>query len=292
MKKFIITTLLAIVFALPSFAQTENIEQKLLNIGLFATTEVNDRLEIEKLFKNQSKYANSQNMKKLKAAYSDAYRNFDGLSYEDFFKMVEETWDLYKNLKYETIVKNITVNGVYADVEVVETAKGVTKEIGETTKKNGNIASESRVIYNLQKFGKTWKIISDNILSEQTYLLYGEANNIAMDLSSPSQVAQGQQYNVVFDVAIPNGCFGLGSITSEDIIYPQKPPTEVFRNVKKDVALERVLTSNKNNHNEYAIASIGLTKPNITKDKEIHIDIVGMGFLMNRVNVLPLSKGK
>ena len=183
-------------------------------------------------------------------------------------------------------------NGIYADVEVIETAKGMTKEVGETTKKNGNISSESKVIYNLQKFGKTWKITSDNILSEQTFLLYGEANNIAMDLSTPSQVSQGEQYSVIFDVKIPNGCFALGSITSEDIIYPQKPPKEVFRNVKQDIALERVLTSNKNNHNEYAIASVGLTKPSITKDNEIHIDIVGMGFLMNRVNVLPVSKGK
>ena len=292
MKKFLITAFLIFSMAVPSFAQGDNIDQKLLNIGLFATTEQDDQKDIEKLFKNQSKYANSQNMKKLRAAYSDSYHNFDGLSYEDFFKMIEETWNLYKNLKYETTIKNITINGIYANVEAIESAKGITKEIGETTKQNGNISSESKVIYNLQKFGKTWKITSDNVLSEQTFLLYGEANNIAMDLSTPSQVSQGEQYNVVFDVKIPAGCYALGSITSEDIIYPQKPPKEVFRNVKPDIALERVLTSNKNNHNEYAIASVGLTKPNITKDNEIHIDIVGMGFLMNRVNVLPLSKGK
>ena len=168
MKKIIVTTLLAILISVPAYAQTDNIEQKLANIGLFATTETDDQKDIEKLFKNQSKYANSQNLKKLKAAYSDNYHNFDGLSYEDFFKMVEETWGLYKNLKYETVVKNVQINGIYADVEVVESAKGVTKEIGETTKKNGNISSESKVIYNVQKFGKTWKITSDNILSEQT----------------------------------------------------------------------------------------------------------------------------
>ena len=101
----------------------------------------------------------------------------------------------------------------------------------------------------------------------------------------------GDKYNVVFDIKIPKGYYALGSITNEDIVYPQKPPKEVFRNIKQDTELERIIVANTNGHNEYAIASIGLTKPSITEDNQIHINVVGLGFLMNRVNVLPTQKG-
>ena len=294
MKKYLLIYLFAIclIFQNVCFADnSENIDQKLFNIGLFSVTQTDDKAEIENLFKKQSRYANSRNLKKLQAQYAENYKNFDGFSREDYFKMVKQTWDFYTHLSYTTEIKDIRISGIYADVEVIESAKGKTKEAGQATGKIGQISSQSTIIYNLQKFGKNWKIVSDNILREQTYLLYGEANNLSMNLNTPSQIAKGEQYSAIFDVTVPKGYYALASITNEDIVYPQRSPHEVFRNVKQDTALERVLTSNSNNRNEYAIASIGLTKPIVEKEKEIHIDIVGMGFLMNRVNVLPLTKG-
>lgn len=292
MKRYILLFVLIFSMCVPnySFAANEQLEQKLVNIGLFSSSDTDDQKDIEKLFKKHSKYANSQNMKKLDALYAENYHNFDGLSRKDFFNMIKETWTLYKDLNYTSEIKSVIINGAYADVEIVEIAKGKTKNLCDTTKKIGNITSQSTVIYNLQKFGKTWKITSDNVLREQTFLLYGEANNLAMTLNAPSQVVKGEKYTVAFDVNVPKGYFALASITNEDIIYPQKPPKEVFRNIKKDVALEREISANNNNHNEYAIASIGLTKPSMTEDDKLHIDVVGLGFLMNRVNVLPSSK--
>ncbi|MBO5947748.1 hypothetical protein J6Q66_02810 [bacterium] len=292
-KLFIWTILFILLFSSPVFANDDNsLEQKLQKIGLFASAKMDDNVEIQKLFSHHSKWANSQKMKKLQSVYADKYRNFDGLSRTDFFKMIQETWDLYANLVYTTEIKNIDINGTYATVDVLEITKGKTKNVCETTQKIGNVYSDSRVIYHLEKFGKTWQIVSDNILAEHTYLLYGDANDIPMSINSPAQVANDEEYNVIFDIKLPKGYFALGSISNEPIVYPQIPPKEVFRNMQQDAVLERVVKSNNDNKNEYAIASIGLTKAEMSADNQLNIQVAGLGFIMNRVNVLHLTKAK
>lgn len=292
-KLFVITISLILLFSSPVLANDNNtLEQKLQKIGLFASTKIDDNAEIKKLFLNHSKYANAQKYKNLQAIYSDKYHNFDGLSRADFFKMVQETWKLYNNLVYSHEVKNIEVNGNYATVEVMEITKGKTKNLCETTNKIGNVYSESHIIYYLEKFGKTWQIVSDNILNERTYLLYGDANDIAMNINAPAQVSNDEEYNIIFDIKLPKGYLALASISNEPIVYPQIPPKEVFRNMQQDVILERVVKSNNDNKNEYAIASIGLTKAEMSADNRLQINVVGFGFIMSRVNVLPLTKAK
>ena len=50
--------------------------------------------------------------------------------------------------------------------------------------------------------------------------------------------------------------------------------------------MERLFTSNSENKNEYIIASIGLTKANVC-DLSIQVSLVGFGYQVVRVNVLP-----
>ena len=123
-------------------------------------------------------------------------------------------------------------------------------------------------------------------------MLYGDANDIAMNIISPAQVPKNEEYNIIFDINLPKGYFALGSITNEPIVYPQAPPKEIFRNMQQDSVLERVVKSNNNNKNEYAIASIGLTKAEMSPDNQLHIQVAGLGFIMNRVNVLQQTKAK
>ena len=292
-NKLLILSITLFLLCSPVFANNDNeLEQKLHNIGLFASKKIDDNAEIRKLFSNHSQWANSQKIKKLQTLYADKYSNFDGLSRADFFNMVQETWGLYTNLSYSNEIKNIEINGNYASVDIIEITKGKTKNACETTNKIGNVYSDSHVIYYLEKFGKTWQIVSDNILNEHTYLLYGDANDIAMNIISPAQVPKNEEYNIIFDINLPKGYFALGSITNEPIVYPQAPPKEIFRNMQQDSVLERVVKSNNNNKNEYAIASIGLTKAEMSPDNQLHIQVAGLGFIMNRVNVLQQTKAK
>ena len=113
-----------------------------------------------------------------------------------------------------------------------------------------------------------------------------------MSINSPAQVANDEEYNVIFDIKLPKGYLALGSISNEPIVYPQIPPKEVFRNMQQDALLERVVRSNNDNKNEYAIASIGLTKAEMSADNQLNIHVAGLGFIMNRVNVLHLTKAK
>ena len=67
MKKFIITTLLAIVFALPSFAQTENIDQiktKKLNLGINLQKRSQSKKPLSVLL-TQLIHNNTQNVRKV-----------------------------------------------------------------------------------------------------------------------------------------------------------------------------------------------------------------------------------
>lgn len=293
MKKNIFILILTLFFVTQSvaFSQSdETIEQKLTHIGLFSSITYDDKKEINKLFNNYHKWANKQQINKIKTLFAEEYKNFDGMSFDNYFKIVEDSWKLYSNVEYTTNVKKIDINGIYANVEIEETIKAQTKNLCDVTKKTGNIYSNSVINYNLKKFGKTWKIVSDNIIKEQTCLLYGEANDIPVNLFTPAQVANKSQYDVILDINIPKGYYAMGSITNEEIIYPQKSPKELFKNIKPETSLERVLTANNNNHNEYAVASIALTKALIGENNKISLKLVGLGFIMNRVNVLPLTK--
>jgi hypothetical protein len=50
--------------------------------------------------------------------------------------------------------------------------------------------------------------------------------------------------------------------------------------------LERLFTANNVNANEYVVASIGLTKTDIS-DTSIKLSLTGFGYTIKRVNIVP-----
>ena len=66
----------------------------------------------------------------------------------------------------------------------------------------------------------------------------------------------------------------------------------MFRKLPDDNILERLFISNTDNVNEYIVASIGITKADIS-DLSIKLSLTGFGYQITRVNVKrkPVNEG-
>lgn len=291
MKQFLkislVCTFMASASYLPAFCnQNENpdINTKIQSIGYKKVCKKSPKSEIYHLLSNHTKYTNAHNLDKLQDLYSDNYLNSDNFDKPTYFEMIKKTWNLYPEVKYLTFINDYNINDEYAVVQVKEYAIGKTQGIFENMKGPGLVQSESSSLYYLQKIGNDWKITSNSIIYEKTTLKYGDARWLNMTLDAPTLIKAGQTYTSTLKIDTPSNVFVLASITNEPIIYPQAQAKEVFRTVKKDGVLERIFTANKDNFNEYSVASIGITKASISNPASININITGMAFIMTRVN--------
>ena len=143
----------------------------------------------------------------------------------------------------------------------------------------------------MKKINDTWKIVSDEILMEETSLKYGLANKVNMNLITPMSVKSGEEYDLSLQIEKPKDIIALASISREEIVYPPVDYTEKFRKIPEVGELERVVRANNKNLDEYAIASIGLTKVTMNEEKtKARIEILGIAYLMKRVNMDAIKK--
>ena len=59
--------------------------------------------------------------------------------------------------------------------------------------------------------------------------------------------------------------------------------------LREDNTLSRIFNANKDNVNEYNVASLGLTQNITTPEGEVKIIMSGLAFIMARVNVIPIN---
>lgn len=240
--------------------------------------------QINSFYKKYNRYSEKNNFEKLKKLYTDNYVNNDGFDKKTIFKMMETAAGTYKDIKYDTEIKNIEINGKYASVYVLETAIAKTDKISTKIQDTGFVTSNIEYIDYLVKEDNQWKIQSTNILSEEVQMKYGEAKNMTVEVTSPKCVPSGAEYEVSVWANTPDGAFALGSIVNEQIIFPQEEAKDVFRAIKSE-KLARVLTANKNDNNEYTTVSIALTRAEV-EPSAININMTGMAFAMKRINVM------
>ena len=100
----------------------------------------------------------------------------------------------------------------------------------------------------------------------------------------------GEEYTVLFAAELPKDKILLGSITNEKITYPNERQKEVFRKLKEDGILERVVRANNEGYNEQAVVSVGITKTEINEEKDLKLSVSGVAFLITRVNVVQPKK--
>ena len=183
---------------------------------------------------------------------------------------------------------NVNIVGNTAIVSVTEKAKATTTEKVDEIEIKGYLKSVSDCIYYLEKVGDNWLITSDSIISEETTLTYGEANDVKMELVVPQLVPANKEYTASLCVTIPDKkMLTIGSIGQEKITYPHVNAEEVFRKLPENGILERVFKANKDNLNEYTVASIGITRAKVTPKKEVKLIVTGLGYVITRTNVIP-----
>lgn len=277
MKKFIFLILLSIFITPASFGRE--------NVPLFTLHLLkNDTREIKSLLNSQIRYANHTNLKKFISTYDKDYVNCDGLNLESYSALVKDIWETYDNIEYGLEIKDITINEDTAKVEVIEKSYADIP----TADMKGVLTSNADSIYYLKKIDGKWKVSSDKILSETTSMLYGKAQELDIKLTAPKEINANTEYTASLEFVPPKDTIAIASIAMDKVEYPQKEVKEVYRKFPEDNILERLFVSNSDNANEYVVAFIGLTKPDIC-DLNITLTITGFAYKITRVNVIPLN---
>lgn len=276
MKKKILVLLFAI-FLSPAVNAAGNFD--LFELHLFH----DDTREIKSLLNSQVKYANKTNFNKFISTFSNDYINGDGFDIDVYSKLVKDVWDTYENIEYDLKIKDIAIKDDTAIVKVLETSFAY---IPVSQKLDGILKSESDSVYYLRKFNSGWKVSSDEVLSESTTMLYGDAKGLDLKLTAPEKIQAGEEYTASLEFTPPEDVIAIASIASDKVEYPQKQPKEVFRKFPEDNILERLFIANTDEKNEYVVASVGLTKADV-EDLSIKLSLTGFGYKIIRVNVVP-----
>ena len=282
-KKLSVLLITALLFSIASTlpgqaniltTQKARIEQNRINRATY-----ND---IKKVIDQQSAYTNKYDLKGLASLYANNFVNSDGFNKDVYFKLIEETWKTYPDITYKTEIKNIEFSDNYATVFTNEVAIATSQEeIGDLTA-IGELYSTSQCVYYLEKQGAKWLINSEKIIEETSTLKYGDARYINIELNAPKQIGANKDYTTTLKVDAPKDSIVIASINKENIVYPQTKSDDAFR--------KRVFLSNKDNVNEYAVASIGITRAENYTDNQIRVYMGGLAFIMTRINVIPENK--
>ena len=223
-KLLLILTALLIICPKSYCAETDTIAM-LTKKGFFEPTQqtayVNPYIEVRKALCNHLKYANGYNLDGLKTLYADNYINADGLSRDIYFDLIKKTWESYPDIKYGIEIKNIEINSNNAVAQVVENAIATTTSQSGIVHEKGLLESTSSSVYYLEKINNKWLITSDHIISEKTFLRYGAAKSLQIDLIAPSQISADAPYTASLEIQAPRNSLIIASVGKENITYPQ-----------------------------------------------------------------------
>lgn len=242
---------------------------------------------IKQLFKSHNNYANKHEAKTLAHLYADNYINNDGFDKTAYFKSIDSTWEACKDLTYHTKILSISIHGENASVNVLETASGTITETIGSVPIAGEIHSRAEGIYHLIKINGAWYISGETALTDESTLLYGDARFMNIELNSPAQVSSGETYTISLKVDAEDDTFIIGSLDHDPVKYPPTTPKSELRALGQSQTLERLIKANTDNLNEYAVASLAISKVKDLGDEHYRIYMAGLACIMKRVNVVP-----
>ena len=244
--------------------------------------------QIRSLLKDYNKALENRDIEHVKTFYDKDYQSADGFDVDDLATMLEKTYSAYGDIKYKTKINNITTFDNWALVQMSDTSYA--KVYPDKDKKNkdkmGRLDGKSAYVIYMKKTDDGWKILSDEILMEETSLKYGIANKIDMELITPAFVKNGREYDLMLKMDKPDDIVALASISREEIVYPPAECSEKFRRIPESGDLERLVKANSKNLDEYAIASVGFTKVSVNEEElKARIEVLGMAYIMKRINM-------
>ena len=236
---------------------------------------------VKQVILSQFKYANRCNFDKFISTFDDSYVNADGFDLDVYSKLIKDIWSTYENIKYGIKIKNVEITDNDATVYVTEYTNA---NLPLTKNLTGELDSVAESIYYLKKINGKWKVVSDAVEDETTKMLYGNAKDLDIRLTVPTNVEANTEYTASLEFVPPKNAIAIASIAADKVEYPQPKTKEVFRPMPEDNILERLFTANNDNVNEYIVASVGLTQTDIC-DLSIKMSITGFGYVIRRVNV-------
>lgn len=253
----------------------------------------NAKREIISLLKNYDKAIKNHDIESIKSFYDDDYKSSDGFTMDDYIEMLKKTYDSYENIKYKTKINNITSFDNWAVAQMSDTTSA--RVYHDKNIKNkarvGILDGKSSYIVYLKKTGNKWKIVSDDVLMEETSLKYGIANKLGINLITPVFVENGKEYDISLKIDKPDDIIALAALSREEIVYPPVNAEEKYRKFPESGELERLVVANDKNLDEYAIATVGFTKVSISEEElKAKIEVLGMAYIMKRINTQKLKE--
>lgn len=282
MKKIALILLILNMFLAPSYS--------------FELFKKSSKAQVRSVMNKHTKAMSNHDIEAVKSFYIKDYKSTDGFDLAELENMLKKTYSTYENIKYKTKINAINAYDDWALVQMSDKSSAVLYPIENKELKKEKMGKlDGKSVYNvyLKKINNEWKIVSDDILMEETSLKFGVARKIDMDIVTPLLIKNGQEYDLSLKMNKPKDIVALASISREEIVYPPVDYPEKFRRMPQEGELERLVKANDKNLDEYAVASVGFTKVSINEEQtKARIEVLGMAYLMKRVNMEKIRAGK
>lgn len=160
--------------------------------------------------------ANDRELDRLLKYYSDDFNNTDGLTVDSLVRGLEQIWDNYPQLTYQTEIVSWseTKDGLMA--ETMTTITGVNQTRGRVINLESKI--ESRQYFQDQK------LVKQEIIAEQSQVTSGEKPP-QVQIIAPKRVQTGEKYN--FDLIVDRP---LGDKVLLGAIQEEKTASNLYLN--------------------------------------------------------------
>lgn len=254
---------------------------------------VQDVNSVQEVLKDLMGASNRHDLEGVLRHYSPNFSSGDSLSLSNIRGLIKDTWQMFPDIRYESQIMEIRVNGNWATVESLDTATATAKVDPVVSSKPGTMKSRSRGMLYLHRVGKTWEIISDATLFEKATIVYGPFDGVDIDVETPEQVFAGDSYTAKVTVGVPAGNIAFATLTQEPLTYPQHSGKDKFRTLSSDKTdLERIFKANGTNNNEVVTATVGFTEIGQDDQERPTINLKGILTVVKRVNVISKSTYK
>jgi hypothetical protein len=246
--------------------------------------------------------ANSHNLDAFMAFYANGFHSGDNLSRQELRGLIQETWEQYPSIQYDSEIVEIRVNGNWITVESEDTSiarniepPGAMVPLNAPPRPSdyGTLKTRARNLMYLHKVGDYWLIESDQSLYEDAELRYGNTDGLLLELSVPDKVFAEQSYTAAIEAAFPNNSVGMTTINQSQMTFPHPKVKNAMRVVApRQNRLERVFIANSNHRNEMISMTLGLLKANeavVEGERTVGLELAGVLTLVKRVNVASKS---
>ena len=218
---------------------------------------------------------NNHDINGLRRLIANDYLSADGLTYEQIMQLAQQTWQLYPTAKTYFDVKNLRVNGNYAEAETVARVVGTMRP---TMGVVGNMRSTVHDLFGFRKTSQGWKVTTQVIVEESVNITFGNVTNINAHITVPNTMAPGQTYTATVDALLPAGATATVGLAQSTPQWPIVEPVYSYVQLAGP-SLAKQFTSNMYGRNEDVGAKINISNGYTGQ-------AVGMIWLSKRVNIV------